>query len=362
MSHFLVTGAAGFIGSEVVRELLSSGHSVVGLDNLDPYYSPRLKRWRLERLAEAAGDPGALPPWPEPLPTRCSCQGGRFTFHLGNVENPHDFEPLFASKRFDAVFHLAARAGVRLSIAEPARYFQTNVLGTVHLLEALRRHGPRRLVLASTSSVYAGQPLPFREDLPVDEPLSPYAASKRSAEILAATYHHLHGFDVAILRYFTVYGPAGRPDMSPLKFTDLVWRGLPIEIYGDGSQRRDFTCVDDIARGTVAAANLSGFHTVNLGGNQPVALRDLISLIESLTGRRALLQRKPFNAAEMRDTWADIARARELLGWTPRTALEAGMRRTVAWIREHAELLSFSPAAPSERLAGLAAGHPEPVP
>ncbi|HUF63293.1 MAG TPA: NAD-dependent epimerase/dehydratase family protein [Verrucomicrobiales bacterium] len=362
MSNFLVTGAAGFIGSEVVRELLAAGHSVDGLDNLDPYYSPRLKRWRLDRLVEAAGDPGALPPWPDPLPPQSSSQSGRFTFHLGNVEDPLALESLLKSKPFDAVFHLAARAGVRLSIAEPARYFQTNVLGAVHLLEAMRRHGPRRLVLASTSSVYAGQPLPFHEDLPVNETLSPYAASKRCAEILAATYHHLHGFDIAVLRYFTVYGPAGRPDMSPLKFTDLIYRGLPIEIYGDGSQRRDFTSVGDIARGTVAASKLSGFHIINLGGNQPVALQDLISLIESLTSRRALLHRKPFNAAEMRDTWADIARAQTLLDWTPLTTLEEGMRRTVAWRRDHPDLLSSSPASPSEHLAGLAAGHTKPVP
>ncbi|MBI2511133.1 MAG: NAD-dependent epimerase/dehydratase family protein [Opitutae bacterium] len=336
---YLVTGAAGFIASRVCELLLAEGHTVVGVDNLNPYYDPRLKDYRLARLlGEAEGfAPGMA------TSSRYAgrvAQRGAFHFRALDLENLGALEALFTEFRFDAVFNLAARAGVRYSLENPHVYLSTNAHGTLNVMEAMRRHGVKKQVLASTSSLYAGCPMPFTEDQPVNTPLSPYAATKKAAELMAYTYHKLYGLDTTVVRYFTVFGPAGRPDMAPFRFIEWISRGQPIELFGDGTQARDFTFVDDIARGTILAAKPLGYEIVNLGGgNNPVSLHTIIGYVEAALGKKAALNGKPPHAADMRETWADIAKAGRLLGWRPQVSVEEGFRRTVAWHGENAAWL-----------------------
>lgn len=319
--NILLTGCAGFVGWKTGELLLEAGHSIVGLDNLNPYYPPRLKRWRAEELQRRGGD--------------------RFRFVEGDLLDKDLLQSLFAGNAFDAVINLAARAGVRPSIDHPDLYVETNLNAVVGLMQLMVRHGVKKLVQASTSSVYAGQPSPFREDQPVDRPLSPYAASKKAAEVMAYTFHHLHGLDVSVVRYFTVYGPAGRPDMSPLKFTHCIATGQPFPLYGDGEQRRDFTYVDDIASGTIAALKPLGYEIINLGGgNEPLSINEMIRILEARIGRAALIDRKGWNPADMRDTAADISKAGALLGWAPRTGPRAGLEALADWYLEQAEWLA----------------------
>ncbi len=322
MATYLVTGVAGFIAARTSEMLLDAGHTVVGLDSLNDYYDVRLKEHRLARLAKKPG----------------------FTFVHATIELPPALEPLFARHRFDAVLNLAARAGVRASIDHPHAYFATNVTGTLNLLEAMRKHGVKKFLLASSSSLYAGQPTPFREDLPVNTPISPYAASKKAAEVLAYSYHHLHGIDCSVLRYFTVYGPAGRPDMGPLRFLRWIDDGAPIELFGDGSQARDFTFVDDIARGTIAALRPLGYEIINLGGGRnPIPVSVFIGKLEALLGKAARYERKPFHSADMKETWADIAKAGRLLDWHPTVGLDEGLQRMVDWYQENKPWLKDVP-------------------
>ncbi|WP_415910836.1 NAD-dependent epimerase/dehydratase family protein [Oleiharenicola sp. Vm1] len=337
---YLVTGAAGFIASKVCERLLADGHTVVGVDNLNDYYDPRLKDYRLARLLGATEQflPGAA------VTSRYAGRAvkhGRFHFRALDLEDLAALEALFTEFPFDAVFNLAARAGVRFSLENPHVYLSTNAHGTLNVMEAMRRHGVRKQVLASTSSLYAGCPMPFTEDQPVNTPLSPYAATKKAAELMAYTYHKLYGLDTTVVRYFTVFGPAGRPDMAPFRFIEWITRGQPIELFGDGTQARDFTFVDDIAHGTVLAAKPVGYEIVNLGGgNNPVSLHAIIGCIESALGRKARLVGRPPHAADMQQTWADITKAGRLLGWRPQVSVEEGFRRTVAWHREHAAWLA----------------------
>lgn len=319
MSQILLTGCAGFVGWKTGELLLEDGHEVVGLDNLNDYYPVALKHWRV----------GQLKRFP------------KFTFVQGDLLETNTLEALFAEHDFDAVINLAARAGVRPSIAEPDLYVATNLTAAVDLMQTMVRHGVGKLVLASTSSVYAGQPAPFREDQPVDRPLSPYAASKKAAEVMAYTYHHLHGLDVSVVRYFTVYGPAGRPDMSPLKFTHRIASGKEFPLYGDGEQRRDFTYIDDIARGTIAALKPLGYEIFNLGGgNQPLSINTMIRELEVHLNRAAVIDHQPFNAADMRDTAADIAKAGRLLDWKPRVAPRDGLKALAKWYQQEAHWLA----------------------
>jgi UDP-glucuronate 4-epimerase len=313
VSTFLVTGAAGFIASVVCDQLIEAGHSVIGMDNLNDAYDVRLKEWRLEQLRRQQG----------------------FTFVQSDINDRAMVRPVF-ERGVDGVYNLAARAGVRQSVENPWVYIETNIAGTVTLLEFCREFGVKNFLLASTSSLYgAHNPQPFREDADTDMPLSPYAASKKGAEAVCHTYHHLYGINVTIPRYFTVYGPAGRPDMSPYRFVQWIMEGRAVTVFGDGLQSRDFTYVDDVARGTIAGFGLPGYHIVNLGSDRPVVLNEVIALIERLAGKKAQIKHMPIHASDVKATWADIGRARSLLSWEPLVTFEDGVTRLVEWYRQH---------------------------
>ena len=237
----------------------------------------------------------------------------------------------------DAVINLAARAGIHYSLENPFIYLSTNAGGNLNLLELCREYNLSKYVLSSTSSLYAGQKMPFTEDLPVNTSISPYAASKKSAEAMAYTYHYLYGLDVTIVRYFTVYGPAGRPDMSIFRFIKWIEEGSPLEVFGDGNQERDFTYVDDIAKGTIKALKPVGYEIINLGNNHPHKLSEAIELIEKCTGKKARFKYKEFHKADMKATWADIEKAKNLLDWYPKVSLQEGIKRTVEWTKDNWE-------------------------
>ena len=248
------------------------------------------------------------------------------------------FDASESSPPFDAVINLGARAGVRASVEDPRAYFESNTIGTLTLLELCRESGVNKFVLASTSSVYGTDtPRPFREDSDTSRPLSPYAASKKAAETLVYSYHHLYGLDATVLRYFTVYGPAGRPDMSIFRFIRAIWEGGHITLYGDGSSQRDFTYVDDIVAGTVAALRPLGYEIVNLGSDRPTLVSDVIAMIEACLEKKASIRRTAPHSTDVRATWAHIGRAKELLDWEPKVSLKEGIRRTAEWYGENRE-------------------------
>jgi len=238
---------------------------------------------------------------------------------------------IFTEHKFDSIYHLAARAGVRYSMENPEVYYSTNVLGTLNLLNLMKDKGVKKLVMASTSSIYAGQKMPFLESLAVNEPISPYAATKKAAELLCYSYHYLYDLDISIVRYFTVYGPAGRPDMSIFRFIRWIDEGKEIELFGDGSQSRDFTFVDDIASGTILAGKIElGFEIINLGGGKnPIPLTKVIHNLETQLGKKAKIKNFDFHKADLKETWADISKAKRLLGWEPIISFEEGLRLTV---------------------------------
>uniref|UniRef100_A0A7V0Z3N7 SDR family NAD(P)-dependent oxidoreductase n=1 Tax=candidate division WOR-3 bacterium TaxID=2052148 RepID=A0A7V0Z3N7_UNCW3 len=314
----LLTGAAGFIGYRTAELLLNKGYRVFGVDNLNDYYDVRLKEWRLGQLEKY----------------------DNFNFTKIDIENYEVLKRMFTKvKNFETVINLAARAGVRYSMKNPKVYMTTNVLGTLNLLELMKEYGIKKMVLASTSSLYAGQKMPFKEELPVNTPISPYAASKKAAESIAYTYHYLYNMDVIILRYFTVYGPAGRPDMSVFRFIKWIDEGKELILYGDGSQSRDFTYVDDIADGTIRALDIKGFEIINLGNSTPHSLNELITLIEKRFGKKAKVIKKPFASTDLKATWADIKKARLLMGWKPVIGFEEGIERTINWYKQNIQWL-----------------------
>lgn len=255
-----------------------------------------------------------------------------FEFIEMDLENVNEVTQLFERHNFDAVINLAARAGVRYSMVNPTVYMTTNAMGSLNLLEEMRKRDVKKYILASTSSLYAGQEMPFDETLPVNTPISPYAASKKSAELMAFSHHHLYDLDISICRYFTVYGPAGRPDMSYFRFIQWIDQGRPLEVFGDGTQSRDFTYVDDIANGTIAALNPVGYEIFNLGGGQqPTSLNLMIEKLENLLGKQARIERKEFHKADVMSTYANIDKAENMLGWNPHVSLDDGLEACVKW-------------------------------
>ena len=314
----LVTGAAGFIASKTCELLLKAGHRVVGVDNLNDYYDVRLKKHRLKALLSHK----------------------RFVFIKADIENKATLAKIFKKYSFGAGLNLAARAGVPYSLKNPTVYVTTNMLGTLNLLECWREFKIEKFILASTSSLYSDADMPFKESYACNTPLSPYAASKKGAEALCHSYHYLYGIDTIVLRYFTVYGPAGRPDMAPFRFIEWISREKSVLLNGSGAQSRDFTFVDDIARGTIQALKISGFEIINLGGSKDHRLLDLIQLIQKYTGKKAkLVHSKPLKVDALH-TRADISKAGKLLSWKPAVSLEEGVRRTVKWHLDNRALTS----------------------
>jgi len=323
----LVTGAAGFIGSHTAVRLLRRGETVVGLDNLNAYYSPARKRQNLEEVVRQEKQPG------------------QFQFVEGDIRDRDLLRKLFEQHQFSAVIHLAAMAGVRASVVDPWLYYDVNVTGTLNLLEAVRAQPaspvlPRaNFVLASTSLVYGRtEVIPFVETDPADRPLAPYPASKRAAEMLGFTYHHLHGLDFTAVRFFTVYGPRGRPDMIAYKVLDSAFGGDEVPYYNGGQMHRDWTFVDDIVTGLVAAADRRlGYEIINLGRGEPVLLADFIETLEYLAGKKARLKPMPMVHSDVKYTYAGIAKAQKLLGYHPKISFEEGIQRFFSWYTQHAQ-------------------------
>lgn len=306
----LVTGGAGFIGSHTLRSLAEAGHVAVGIDDFNDFYDPAIKRANVAALQ------------------------GRAEVIEGDIRDGESMKQLMASGGFDAIVHLAARAGVRPSVENPLSYIETNIVGTYNLLEAARLAGVKKFVFASSSSVYGlARTVPFSESLPLPQTLSPYAATKLSGEHLCGNYSHLHGLQVVSLRFFTVYGPGQRPDLAIHKFTDLIYHDKPIPQYGDGSTRRDYTYIDDIVQGVMGALRYdkTPFEIINLGESETTTLSELISALESAIGKKAEIKRLPEQQGDMPLTCADIAKARTLLGYNPQVKISEGIPRFVEW-------------------------------
>ncbi len=314
--NFLVTGGAGFIGSHVCERLLQDGHKVLAFDDLNDFYDPQIKRRTLAGLA-ALNKP--------------------FTFVHGDLCDVNAVNQLFGAMKFDQVIHLAARAGVRPSLEQPALYQRVNVEGTVNILEAARKTGCKKITIASSSSVYGvNAKVPFSESDPIFSAVSPYAASKLACEALGHAYHHVYGLDVAMLRFFTVYGPRQRPDLAIHKFTKLIDAGKPIPVFGDGSTARDHTFITDILEGILACTRKEfGFEIFNLGESQTIRLDKLISLIESALGKPAIIDRQPLQPGDVPITFADISKARRMLGYQPQVKAEKGIPLFVDWFRKN---------------------------
>jgi len=315
MAHYLVTGAAGFIAARTAELLLHDGHTVIGIDNMNDAYDPRMKEYRLKRLQALPG----------------------FTFHQLDISNKSVIDQ-FKNEKFDAVINLAARAGVRYSVENPWVFVETNMIGTLNMLELCRQTGTKKFIIASTSSIYGEDPpYPTPESASSSEPLQPYAASKKGAEAMCYAYHHLYGIDVSILRYFTVYGPAGRPDLAHLRFVQWISEGKPVRVNGDGEQSRGFTYIDDIARGTILALKPVGFEVINIGGHEVITINNLIKLIEEVVGKKAIVEYGAPNPADMFTNHADVTKAGELLGWEAQFNMRAGVEKLVEWYNAERE-------------------------
>jgi nucleoside-diphosphate-sugar epimerase len=318
MANYLVTGAAGFIGARTAELLIKDGHTVVGIDNMNDAYDPRMKEYRLRKLQ-------AMP---------------EFTFHQLDISKKSVIDP-FKDQTFAGVINLAARAGVRYSVEDPWVYVESNMIGTLNMLEICRQTGTKKFVVASTSSIYGEDPpYPTPESASSSEPLQPYAASKKGAEAMCHAYHHLYGIDISVVRYFTVYGPAGRPDLALFRFVQWITEGLPVRVNGDGKQSRGFTYIDDIARGTILALKPVGYEVINLGGHEVITINNLIKLLEEVIGKRANVQYGPPNPADMFTNWADVSKAGELLGWEPQFNMRSGVEKLVEWYNAEREWAS----------------------
>jgi nucleoside-diphosphate-sugar epimerase len=318
MSHYLVTGAAGFIGARTATILIEQGHTVVGVDNMNDAYDPRIKEYRLKKLQALNG----------------------FEFVRDDISDKGILtrKSAITERKFDGVINLAARAGVRFSVENPWVFLESNVMGTLNMLEVCRQFGCKKFIIASTSSIYGENPeYPTPETASSSEPMQPYAASKKGAEALAHSYHHLHDIDVTVVRYFTVYGPAGRPDLAIFRFVQWIMEDRPIRINGDGTQSRGFTYVDDIARGTIAALKPLGYQIINLGGHEVISINGLVELVQDLTGKKANVQYGPPNLADMFMNQANVTKAREMLGWNPQVNLRQGIGNLIEWYKAERE-------------------------
>lgn len=315
MQTILVTGGAGFIGSNVCDRLLAQGKSVICLDNLSMYYSPERK---IRNIEHGFGNKN-------------------FKFVVLDIRNKEELEQVFINNKIDKIIHLAARAGIRPSIEKPFWYYETNVLGTVNLLELSRKYKIKNFLFASSSSVYgANKKTPFSEDDKVDRPISPYAASKRACEMFCYTYSYIYKVPITCLRFFTVYGPRGRPDMAPYKFTKLISEEKPITMFGDGKSKRDYTFITDIVDGVVSALEKNfSFEIINLGNSEPVELRHFINIIENAIGKKAIIKRAPMPKGDVPVTYADITKARKLLNYKPKIRIEEGIQRFVGWFEQN---------------------------
>lgn len=320
MAIYMVTGAAGFIANKVCALLLEQGHTVVGLDNMNNSYDVRLKSWRLARLQ----------------------QHPNFRFYQQDVSDRAGLSAIFeAHAGIQAVINLAARAGVRASVEDPWMFVETNLIGTLNLLEACRQRQIGKFILASTSSIYGKDaPQPTPETASSDYPLQPYSASKKGAEAMCHSYHYLNDIDVTVVRYFTVYGPAGRPDMVMFRFLKWIAEGEPVRLNGDGEQSRGFTYLDDIARGTVAALKPLGYEIINLGGHEVITINAMIHMLEEQLGKRAKIVHYPAHKADMNSNWADVTKAGRLLDWQPQVGLQEGIGRMVEWYLQEREWAS----------------------
>ncbi|MBI3020336.1 MAG: SDR family NAD(P)-dependent oxidoreductase [Parcubacteria group bacterium] len=308
----LVTGAAGFIGSHVTRALLLQGYKVVAVDNMNEYYDPRLKRARLALFKKD------------------------IAFYKLNIADRVALEKVFKKHKIDKICHLAAQGGVRYSIENPFVYGESNVVGTINIFELAKRNGITHVVFASSSSIYGLNTIPFRESDDAQTPISIYAATKRAGELIAHNYCHLFGLNITCLRFFTVYGPWGRPDMSPHTFTSAILQERPITLYNNGNMKRDFTYITDVVSGIVAALKKPlGFTIFNIGNDTPVKLIDYIRAIESASGKKAIISFKPLQAGDVVDTHADIRKARKLLGYNPKTGIKEGMKNFMEWYRKY---------------------------
>lgn len=311
MARYLVTGAAGFIAARVSTLLLDAGHNVVGVDDMNVSYDVRMKQHRLQSLQKQKN----------------------FEFHELDISQREKVAALGSG--FEAVINLAARAGVRDSVRDPWVYIDANMIGTTNLLELCRTHSIPKFILASTSSIYGNDaPLPTPETADSSHPLQPYAASKKGAEAMCFAYHYLHGIDVSVVRYFTVYGPAGRPNMSMFRFVQWICEGKTLKVNGDGEQKRGFTYIDDIARGTIQALKSVGYEVINLGGHESISINQLIAMLEKEIGRKAIVEHGPFDKADMMANWANVEKAGRVLGWEPQVSLQEGIARMVAWYQQ----------------------------
>jgi len=318
MGNYLITGVAGFIGARTAELLIRDGHTIVGIDNMNDAYDPRIKEYRLRKMQSMPG----------------------FTFHQQDISDKSIIDQ-FKNEKFDGVINLAARAGVRYSVENPWVFVESNTMGTLNMLEICRQTSTSKFIVASTSSIYGSNPpYPTPETASSSEPLQPYAASKKGAEAMSHAYHHLYGIDVSILRFFTVYGPAGRPDLAHLRFVQWISEGRPIRVNGDGEQSRGFTYIDDIARGTILALKPVGYEVINLGGHEVITINNLIKLIEEVVGKKANVQYGPPNPADMFTNWADVTKAGELLGWEPQFNMRAGVEKLVEWYNAEREWAS----------------------
>ena len=311
--NFLITGGAGFIGSNLCESLLCNNNNVICLDNFNGYYDPKIKRGNIENFL----------------------LDKRFKLYVGDILDKTYIDYILSKNHIDVIIHLAAMAGVRYSIEKPDLYYNVNVMGTLNLLEAMRGHNIKNMIFASSSSLYGNnKKVPFSESDNIDFPISPYAASKKACESMCYTYHYLYNFNISCLRFFTVYGPKQRPDLAIYKFTKALFENNPIAIYGDGQTKRDYTYIDDIVQGIQNAIdNLNGYDIFNLGESMDISLIELIKLLENYTGKSAILNFIPMQAGDVNHTLADVSKAKLILGYSPKVKIEDGLMEFIDWYK-----------------------------